>query len=98
MGFKQEVAVSKERLLANLGRCFICQVNVDTGNPDQPGTAVTWRTSLYVEVVLVVSCRLQRLGSWYRTFMLDQTKKTLDIPQEFMKLDFPPSSLWDYLV
>ena len=50
MGFKQEVAVSKERLLANLGRCFICQVNVDTGNPDQPGTAVAWSTSLYVEV------------------------------------------------
>ena len=59
--FMQEVAVLKERLQANLGRCFICQVNVDTGNPDQSGAALAWRTSISVEVVLVFTCRLQRL-------------------------------------
>ena len=67
--FMQEVTVSKERLEANLGRFYICQVNVDPENPDQPGTAVAWRTSLYMEVVLVVTCRLQRLRSEHGTFI-----------------------------
>ena len=52
-------------------------MNVDLENPDQPGTAVAWRTSFDVEVVLGVSCRLQRLRSWYRTFIMGQSKKTV---------------------
>ena len=67
--FMQEVTVSKERLEANLGRFYNCQVNVDPKNPDQPGTAVAWRTSISVEVVLVVTCRLQRLRSEHGTFI-----------------------------
>ena len=61
--FMQEVTVSKERLEANLGRFYNCQVNVDPENPDQPGRAVAWRTSIVLKVVLVVTCRLQRLMS-----------------------------------
>ena len=44
-------------------------MNVDPENPDQLGTAVAWRTSIAVEVVLVVTCRLQRLRSEHGTFI-----------------------------
>ena len=67
--FMQEVTVSRERLEANLGRFYNCQVNTDPENLDQPGTAVAWRANIAVEVVPVVTCRLQRLRSVHGTFI-----------------------------
>ena len=67
--FMQEVMATKERIEANLGRHYKCQVNTDPENPDQPGTAVAWRVGIKVEVVPVVTCRIQKLRSEHGVFL-----------------------------
>ena len=50
--FMQEVVVSKDQIIAHIGREYDCQVNVDIENEDQPGTAIAWRTGLVVTRIL----------------------------------------------
>ena len=67
--FLQEVVVSTEQLEAHLGRKYRCQVNTDSENEKQPGTAIAWKSDLKVEVEPVVMCRMQRMRSTHGHFI-----------------------------
>ena len=67
--FMQEVSATKEQMEAHLGRSYCCQVNVDPENPNQPGSAVAWRSSMEVMVTPVVPCRLQTVKSVHGSFI-----------------------------
>ena len=66
--FLQEVAATREQVGAHLGREYECQVNVEEES-SQPGTAVAWRSSLEVEVIPVVTCRMQLARSIHGSFI-----------------------------
>jgi hypothetical protein len=61
----QEVSRSEEQLEAILGRSYDCQVNLNPDDQNQPGTAVAWRNNLEVEVIPVISGRLQLVTEIY---------------------------------
>ena len=68
-GFMQEVSVTKRQMEAHLGSSYRCQVNVDPDNPNQPGSAVAWRSSMEVLVTSVVPFRLQTVKSMHGSFI-----------------------------
>ena len=67
--FLQEVTRSKEQLEAILGRSYDCQVNLNPDDENQPGTAVAWRNTLDVEVIPVITGRIQLVKSEVSSFI-----------------------------
>ena len=64
----QEVRMTDEQINQQLGtHGFTGMVNVDAEDPQKPGTALAWRSTLPIkQVSTVVPCRVQhaRLGSY----------------------------------
>ena len=67
--FMQEVSITKEQMEAHLGSSYRCQVNVDPENLNQPGFAVSWRSSMEVLVTSVVPFRLHTVKSMHGSFI-----------------------------
>ena len=57
--FLQEVTVSSEQLLAQIGGNFLGVCNVNEDDSSKPGNAVLWRKEINVVVVNVVAKRIQ---------------------------------------
>ena len=57
--FLQEVRLSSQQI-EHLLPGFSADSNIDSENPDMPGTAIVWRNDLQVTCVTsIVTCRLQ---------------------------------------
>ena len=57
--FLQEITISTEQLLAQVGSEYTGICNVDEQNPSKPGNAVLWKKGLEVVVTNGVVLRLQ---------------------------------------
>ena len=60
-GFLQEIKLTTPQLKAQLGPLYDGCSNIDTEDSNKPGTAIIWKAGLSVEVVNIVSCRIQIL-------------------------------------
>ena len=67
--FLQEVTINTTQINAIIDRNYKGECNLDPNDPRKPGTAVVWRSDIQVEVVNLITCRIQCLRVWGECFL-----------------------------